>query len=572
MDAHTPPDPPATGAQHRLGEEPHALLSVLQELTVAALSLFDPKTSADVFLDRLAERLGCYAALLFEIAPGGEVTLQSSSGLSPASRGLSIPVTAARAIAEDRPACDLPYPELSREPLERWSFPVTDPDRASPDWALVLCWSGDPKPKQLRGMVRRLVGILQTVLVHRNLLARTIESERRLDEQKTLLECVSEVSKDAILVVARDGRVVFHNQRFLDACNLGDERAPRSIAAVLCACKAHGIDPTTCIASGRHLVEHADVELHDEVKLSDGRVFARYSAPVKNAFGTYYGRGLYCRDITEQKRAEAERERLLSTEQAARAEAEEAIHARDEFLSIASHELRTPLTSMQLVVQSAIQAVRDAPDAEPRLSRRSLECIERQARRLNKLIDALLDVSLIQEGRLELEREETDLVAITRDVLSRFGDELRRSGSSLSFRAAAPVVGAWDRSRLDQVVTNLISNAIKYGRGEPIEVSIEAHHGRARLVVRDRGLGIPKEHMPQMFKRFERAVSARHYGGLGLGLHIVRQIVDMHGGAVAVESEPGAGSIFTVDLPLQIPIESPADGHGPSRHRGRPCA
>jgi signal transduction histidine kinase len=312
-------------------------------------------------------------------------------------------------------------------------------------------------------------------------------------------------------------------------------------------------DPTAFLAGTRRLLEHEDAEIHDEIRLRDGRIFARHGAPVRNAAGTYYGHGLYYRDITGRKRAEAEREELLATEQAARVAAEEAIRARDEFLTVASHELRTPLTSMQLVVQSALRAARSRSTLAPSLSQISLECIERQMRRLNKLIDALLDVSLIQAGRLELELEPTDLVAVTREVLSRFGDELQRSGSTVSLRAEAPVLGAWDRSRLDQVVTNLISNAIKYGRGNPIEVSLESGEEAARLVVRDRGLGIAEEHMPQMFKRFERAAAARQYGGLGLGLHIVRQIVEMHGGAVDVVSEPGAGSTFTVRLPLRGP-------------------
>jgi PAS domain S-box-containing protein len=547
-------EPTLRGLQHGLGEAPHALLSVLQELTVAALELFDPKRSADVFLDRLAERLACYAALLFEIRPGASVSLQSASGLSSASRCMPIPAEAALAIAQNRTDYELPYAELARVPLQRWSLPVVDPDPASPDWALLLCFSSEPRPKQLRGMLERLVRILQTVLIHRNLFARTIGSERRLDEQKALLECVSEASMDAILVVGDDGRVVFHNHRLVDAYGLSDALVDSASASILDACAARVVDEAAFLAGMRPPREQGDAAMHDEIRFWDGRVFARHCAPVKSASGTRYGRAMYCRDITETKRAEAERERLLSTEQAARAAAEEAIRARDEFLSIASHELRTPLTSVQLVVQSALRAASDEP--APQLSRRSLECLERQMRRLDKLISALLDTSRIRAGRLELELEPTDLGAVTREVIARFGDDLKRSGSPLSLRAEAPVVGMWDRSRVDQVVTNLLSNAIKYGRGEPIEVHVEARADKARLVVQDRGLGIPKEHMPQMFKRFERAVSARHYGGLGLGLHIVQQIVEKHGGSVTFESELGVGSTFTVELPLRGPDEA----------------
>jgi PAS domain S-box-containing protein len=540
-------------ARGLFGEGPGALLSVLQELTVAALELFDPKRSPDVFLDRVAERLGCYAAMLFEILPGGAVRLESAAGLSTASRSMPIPADAARAIAHELPSYELPYPELLRTSLARWSFPIADTDPASPSLSLLLCFNGEPHPRQLRGMVRRLVTILQTVLIHRNLFARTIESERRLDEQKTLLECVSDVSMDAIVVVGGDGRVLFHNRRFVEAWGLERENMSLSSATILDQLAERVEDPEAFLARTRRLLARRDTVSHDEIQLRDGRVFARYRAPVKNALGISYGQGIYYRDITERKRAEAERERLLATEQAARAAAEDAIRARDEFLSIASHELRTPLTSVHLVIQSAIRNASGTSASTSTISRRSLELVERQMRRLSKLIDALLDVSRIQTGRLELEPEPMDLLAVTREVLSRFGDEIQRSGSTLSLDAPAPVLGTWDRSRLDQVVTNVLSNALKYGRGNPIDISVEARGARARLVVRDRGLGIPEEHMPQMFEKFGRAASAQAYDGLGLGLFIVHQIVEMHGGSVSVQSELGVGSTFTVELPLEAP-------------------
>jgi PAS domain-containing protein len=384
------------------GETPHALLSVLQELTVAALELFDPKRSPDVFLDRLAERLGCYVAMLFEIHPGATVSLLSAAGLSTASRSLPIAVDTARAIAQRLTDYELPYPELHRASLARWSFPIADTDPESASFSLLLCFDGEPHPKQLHGMVQRLVGILHTVLVHRNLFARTIESERRLDEQKTLLECVSDVSMDAIVVGGVDGRVLFHNRRFVDAWGLKGSVVSRSSATVLDEIATLVQDPETFLASTLRLLQQHNIELDDEIQLRDGRVFARHRAPVKNAAGTCYGQGIYYRDITERKRAEAERESLLATEQAARAEAEEAIRARDEFLSIASHELRTPLTSMQLIVQSVLRLARKDSAPMVGVSRRALESIERQTYRLNRLNDALLDVSLLNAGRLKL--------------------------------------------------------------------------------------------------------------------------------------------------------------------------
>ena len=224
----------------------------------------------------------------------------------------------------------------------------------------------------------------------------------------------------------------------------------------------------------------------------------------------------------------------------------QAVALRDEFLSIASHELRTPVTSLQLAVQGALAVGSGGP---PGFLCRALETAERQTRRLARLVDALLDVSRIQTGRLELQREPTDLVAVAREICGLLAEDARRAGCAISVDADGAVVGAWDRVRLDQVVTNLLSNAIKYGAGAPIRLSVRAADGRARLTVRDEGIGVADSERGRIFERFERAVSARHYGGLGLGLYIVRSIIEAHGGTIAVESAPHAGAQFVVELP-----------------------
>ena len=225
----------------------------------------------------------------------------------------------------------------------------------------------------------------------------------------------------------------------------------------------------------------------------------------------------------------------------------QAVALRDEFLSVASHELRTPVTSLQLAVQSALTVGCDGP---PELLRQPLQSAERQTRRLGRLVDALLDVSRIQAGRLELQREPTDLSAMVREVVLILAEDARRAGCDVSVEAEAEVVGSWDRGRLDQVVTNLLANAIKYGAGAPIHITVRQEGGRARLIVRDQGIGVAAAERGRIFDRFERAVSSRHYGGLGLGLYIVRRIVDAHAGAIAVEGAPGAGAQFIVELPL----------------------
>ena len=231
---------------------------------------------------------------------------------------------------------------------------------------------------------------------------------------------------------------------------------------------------------------------------------------------------------------------------------------RDEFLSVASHELRTPLTSLKLEVANLLRLARRGDlEADGRLPSR-VERIDAQVARLHRLIDELLDVSRIAAGSLGLELEEVDLAEVANEVVQRFGDEAARLGSTLEARAPVRTMGYWDRNRLDQVITNLVSNALKYGEGKPIEVTVEARGERAVLVVRDQGVGIAPTDQKRIFGRFERAASSRNYGGMGLGLSIVKQLVDAFGGSVTVDSRPGLGAEFIVQLPRTKVSTSPA--------------
>jgi signal transduction histidine kinase len=236
--------------------------------------------------------------------------------------------------------------------------------------------------------------------------------------------------------------------------------------------------------------------------------------------------------------------------------ANEAVQVREDFLAVASHELHTPLTSLLLTVQLQL---RELAPGLPEPTKAAFAVIDRQSRRLSKLVDGLLNVSQIAAGRLSIDLERVDLSALVRDVAERFADEASRARSLVSLRADDAVVGSWDRGRLDQVVSNLLANAIKFGAGEPIDVSVARDGDRALLVVRDRGIGIPPERLPFIFERFERGVSSREYGGLGLGLYIVRSIVDKLGGTVRCESAPGAGTGFLVLLPCELASGNPPD-------------
>jgi signal transduction histidine kinase len=248
--------------------------------------------------------------------------------------------------------------------------------------------------------------------------------------------------------------------------------------------------------------------------------------------------------------------------------AQEAVKLRDEFLSIASHELRTPLTSLALQADSLRAAAARGLVPDPLVHK--TEVIRRNVERLSRLITNLLDISRIGEGRLALELEPVDLSDLVCEVAGRFEDELSRAGSTLQLDVPGPVVGQWDRLRLDQVVTNLVANAVKYGHGKPIEVWVRTDGDRVELAVRDHGIGIPREAQQRIFERFERAVSDRHFGGFGLGLWISRRIVESLGGTIGVESEPGQGATFTVELwreprrPVATEQSGPAERSVPS--------
>ncbi|MCY1017741.1 GAF domain-containing sensor histidine kinase [Pyxidicoccus sp. MSG2] len=233
-------------------------------------------------------------------------------------------------------------------------------------------------------------------------------------------------------------------------------------------------------------------------------------------------------------------------------EAQEAVAARDTFLGVASHELNTPLTSLALNLQTLQRAVEQLPlDAHPGRPAvgPKFQSAQRQVARLASLIRELLDVSRITEGRLKLEPEPMDLAELAREVAARAAEDAARAGCELRLRIPASVEGVWDRLRLDQVVQNLLSNALKYGHGQPVDLELEDGADAVTLRVKDRGLGISAEDQARLFQKFERLASERHYSGFGLGLWIVKQVVDALGGRIHVDSAPGQGATFTVVVP-----------------------
>ncbi len=247
--------------------------------------------------------------------------------------------------------------------------------------------------------------------------------------------------------------------------------------------------------------------------------------------------------IAERGRNEEERELLLM-------ELREAVQARDTFLTIAAHELKTPLTALEIqirLLQKADGRTRAAMSAQQ--LEQAVEMIARQTTRLHALIENFLAVVHITSGRTDLDRAPVDLRDVVRDIVPH--GQLTHLGPEIVVNAQE-AVGLWDRARLEAVVANLVSNAVKFGEGKPIRISVSCDGPVAHIAVSDHGIGIAPEEQTRIFEKFERAVSERHYGGFGLGLWVVRQIVEAHGGSIHVASAAGRGSTFVVELPLSL--------------------
>jgi signal transduction histidine kinase len=231
----------------------------------------------------------------------------------------------------------------------------------------------------------------------------------------------------------------------------------------------------------------------------------------------------------------------------------QAVAARDQFLAVAAHELRTPLATLALIVDHLLVPLHPHPTTEPGgvvVQKRQLAMLKRQVDRLTALAAEMLDVSRLTSGGLQLSLGPVDLRDIVREVLDRFDFEIQRRHVTLKVNAPDPVPGIWDAARIDQVITNLISNALMYGAGRPVEVSVRVEASQAVVVVRDHGIGIPENEQSKIFGPFARVFTARHHAGLGLGLWIAQKIVQASGGRIKVDSRPEYGSTFTVELPL----------------------
>ncbi|QZP31801.1 hybrid sensor histidine kinase/response regulator [Pseudomonas sp. DR48] len=252
------------------------------------------------------------------------------------------------------------------------------------------------------------------------------------------------------------------------------------------------------------------------------------------------------------ERSRREQEALLKQLQATQNELEQAVRMRDDFMSIVAHELRTPLNG--LILETQLRKMHLARDNAAAFTLDKMHAMvdrdERQIKSLIRLIEDMLDVSRIRTGKLSIRTSQFDLVKLVSNLLQNFAPQIDAAETAVTFTADQPVVGNWDEFRIEQVISNLLTNALRYGGKGTIDVRVFTQDGQARVEVQDRGIGISEENQRRIFQQFERVSAKTVVAGLGLGLFISEQIVTAHGGSITVESRIGEGALFRVCLPL----------------------
>jgi signal transduction histidine kinase len=355
------------------------------------------------------------------------------------------------------------------------------------------------------------------------------DPSRELQSVRDQLRNLIERNGDAILVVDEAGVVRFANPA---AEQLFRQRFEDLVGATLGLPVVAGETTEVDILGQSNAIGIAEMRVMD------------------TEWGGAHARLAVLRDITERKRAEAQCEQLFQ-EQVARAEAEQALRERDEFLALASHELKTPAATLSATAQLLERQLARQGSLDAGQLSRALERLREQSQRLARLVDHLLDVSRINSARLTLQRQPTDLARLVAEVVAAC--QLTTNRHTIVLDAPESIQAVVDHDRITQVVMNLLDNAIKYSpEGGPIEVHLSVTaDAQACLVVRDHGIGIPEERREKLFERFYRAHVDDHFSGMGLGLFISRHVVELHGGSIGVDSPAGGGARFLVCLPLR---------------------
>ncbi|POA27598.1 MULTISPECIES: hybrid sensor histidine kinase/response regulator [unclassified Pseudomonas] len=253
------------------------------------------------------------------------------------------------------------------------------------------------------------------------------------------------------------------------------------------------------------------------------------------------------------EQARREQEALLQQLQSTQLELEQAVRMRDDFMSIVAHEVRTPLNG--LILETQLRKMHLARDNAAAFTLDKMHAMvdrdERQIKSLIRLIEDMLDVSRIRTGKLSIRPNRFDLTQLVSNLLQNFAQQIEAAETEVTFTAPQPVEGYWDEFRIEQVVSNLLTNALRYGGRSPIQVRVYREGDEARVEVQDRGIGISEENQKRIFQQFERVSAKTVVAGLGLGLFISEQIVAAHGGSIVVESQINEGALFRVCLPIQ---------------------
>jgi PAS domain S-box-containing protein len=372
--------------------------------------------------------------------------------------------------------------------------------------------------------------------------------EDREKEHQAQLEATFQAMRDGVLVFDLEGRLVLANEsnaRILGYANVEDLR--RNLAYYTQSYELRYLDGGVVPADRWPIARVIQGETISEVELLSRRldngkewVFSFSGQPIRDATGKQVLATIVTRDVTLQKRAERDMR--------------EAIRARDEFLSVASHELKTPLSSLVLLSETVRRrTARKETDAmSPEAFDRFLVQSDRHVARVERVVNDMLDITRMRTGQLTLAPERVEVSRLVDGVIERAQPLFSDEGVALACSSRVSATGTWDPIRIEQVLTNLLTNALRYGERAPVEVGIALLPGSRQVAirVRDRGMGIASGDIERIFERFERAVDADEVSGLGLGLYIARQIAEAHGGRLWVESEKGSGSTFHLELPI----------------------
>jgi signal transduction histidine kinase/ActR/RegA family two-component response regulator len=390
---------------------------------------------------------------------------------------------------------------------------------------------------------RAALAVRNAKLVGEIALERDRQREARLqsDARTAELRAVMNAVPSALALFDAEGRLVLHNRRMSEFFgrdfSLLVGRHYEEVALSVMDDFEPGHGPNLELAR-RYFADRAYRSMDEMVLIRPRqRTLLRTTAPVLGPAGEYLGRIFAYDDVTD--------ERALDRQRA-------------DFLTVAAHELRTPLTPLSMYLQTLERRISLHQEAEPELVNKA----RRQVSRLGRLVEDLLDISRLESRRLSLTMARISLNELCEQVVSDFRAQARNHEMMLH-RAEVAVTVLGDRVRLEQVLVNLLTNALKYSpAGGPIEVRVETESSEAKVSVKDHGIGVPAAEVPMLFQRFFRAANAssRNFGGLGIGLYVSHEIVERHGGRFQVQSKQGQGSTFTFRLPLLRPEQVQARG------------